>query len=75
MAVRVLDEGPGLGRQPSDQFFELFYRAPDAMRHVSGAGIGLFVCRELIMAMGGRVWASDHGSGAEFGFWLPELVE
>ncbi|MBA2719554.1 MAG: PAS domain-containing protein [Chloroflexi bacterium] len=75
VAVRVTDEGPGLGDQDPDQLFKVFYRAPEAVREKAGAGIGLFVCRELVHAMQGRIWASaapppaDHG--AEFGFWLP----
>lgn len=77
VAVRVLDEGPGLRDQVPDQLFDLFYRAPEAIRQTSGAGIGLFVCRELITAMGGRLWATDRrdAPGAEFGFWLPALAD
>ena len=71
-AVRVTDEGPGFGDQDPDQLFELFFRTPEAIRKKTGAGIGLFICRELVGAMGGRVWASQPPSGgAEFGFWLP----
>jgi two-component system sensor histidine kinase KdpD len=73
VAVRVIDEGPGLPDESSShQLFELFYRAPDAISSASGAGIGLFVCRTLVEAMGGRIWATNApGHGAEFGFWLP----
>lgn len=75
VAVRVIDEGPGLGDQDPDKLFEVFYRAPEAVREKSGAGIGLFVCRELVHAMHGRIWASaappPASHGAEFGFWLP----
>ena len=39
-----------------------------------GRGIGLFVCRQLVEGMGGRIWARPRdGKGAEFGFWLPAL--
>ena len=73
--VRVTDAGPGLGDQSPERLFDLFYRAPDAVGHAPGAGIGLFVCRELIQAMGGRIWAGaaspPNKGGAEFGFWLP----
>ena len=73
--VRVTDAGPGLGDQSPERLFDLFYRAPDAVGHAPGAGIGLFVCRELIQAMGGRIWAEAASpptkGGAEFGFWLP----
>jgi two-component system sensor histidine kinase KdpD len=71
--VRVLDEGIGIDSAEPDRLFELFYRAPVATRHAAGAGIGLFVCRELVAAMGGRIWAAGRdGGGAEFGFSLPE---
>ena len=77
VAVRVIDQGPGLGDQEPAQLFEAFYRAPTAIREKSGAGIGLFVSRELIHAMGGRIWATDAQPpaehGAEFGFWLPAV--
>jgi two-component system sensor histidine kinase KdpD len=74
VAVVVLDEGEGLPAESSEQLFELFYRAPEAARRASGAGIGLFVCRQLVEGMGGRIWARPRdGRGAEFGFWLPGL--
>lgn len=79
VAVRVIDAGPGLGDQAPDRLFDLFYRAPDAARQAPGAGIGLFVCRELVQAMGGRIWAAaappPAAGGAEFGFWLPAAAE
>jgi K+-sensing histidine kinase KdpD len=72
VTITVLDEGEGLPAPSSEQLFELFYRAPEAARRASGAGIGLFVCRQLVEAMGGRIWARPRdGRGAEFGFWLP----
>jgi two-component system sensor histidine kinase KdpD len=70
--VRVCDAGIGIDADEPDRLFDLFYRAPSATRLAAGAGIGLFVCRELVRAMGGRVWArSRSDSGAEFGFALP----
>ena len=78
-AVRVVDEGPGLPEGDPERLFELFYRSPEAVGHQPGAGIGLYVCRELIHAMNGRVWARPasglNGRGAEFGFWLPAAPE
>lgn len=41
-----------------------------------GAGIGLFVCRQLVAAMGGRMWARPLAEGgAEFGLTLPLYVD
>lgn len=69
--IRVLDEGPGLGTEDPEGLFRLFYRAETAIRRASGAGIGLYACRELVTAMGGRIWASTRPEGgAEFGFAL-----
>ena len=77
-SVRVSDAGPGLGQDAPERLFDLFYRAPEMIGRTPGAGIGLFVCRELVRAMGGRVWAgaaTSSGGGAEFGFWLPAASE
>lgn len=69
--IRVLDEGPGLGTEDPEGLFRLFYRAESAIRRASGAGIGLYACRELVTAMGGRIWAAPRPEGgAEFGFAL-----
>jgi signal transduction histidine kinase len=71
VVVRVLDRGRGFQSEESDDLFELFYRSPATAAQASGAGIGLFVCRRLITAMGGRIWARPRpGGGAEFGFAL-----
>jgi K+-sensing histidine kinase KdpD len=77
VAVRVVDQGPGLGSQAPEMLFEVFYRAPEAVRQAGGAGIGLYVCRALMEAMDGRVWAAPSPTppGAEFGFWLPGMSD
>jgi signal transduction histidine kinase len=72
VVVRVLDEGIGLPETDSARAFDLFYRSPNATRVAQGAGIGLFVCRQLVEAMGGRIWARPReGGGTEVGFGLP----
>lgn len=74
--VRVLDRGPGVDPAEADRLFELFYRSTRTSR-VAGSGIGLFVARRLVEAVGGTIWARprDDGQGAEFGFRLPPLRE
>ena len=51
MAVR--DSGPGLDLKSVDRFFEAF------STKVRGAGIALTVCRSIIEAHGGRMWAGE----------------
>jgi PAS domain S-box-containing protein len=76
IAVTVRDHGPGIANEDLPYVFDLFYRASSAVRSASGAGIGLFVCRQLVEAMGGQIWARrpDDG-GTEFGFTLPLYAE
>jgi K+-sensing histidine kinase KdpD len=76
VTVRVIDQGAGIaGDQQPERLFDLFFRAPGAALQAPGAGIGLFICRELIKALGGRIWAAPAPPpathGAEFGFWIP----
>jgi K+-sensing histidine kinase KdpD len=71
IAVRVLDEGPGIARGEVEQLFGLFYRSPATAATAAGAGIGLFVSRQLVDEMGGRMWARNRPEGgSEFGFSL-----
>ena len=52
--------------------FDLFYRSPRTAGRVAGAGIGLFVCRQLAAAMGGHVRAERaEGGGAAMIVTLP----
>jgi two-component system, OmpR family, sensor histidine kinase KdpD len=70
--VTVADSGPGFPAEEKDRLFELFYRSPSLARTASGAGIGLFVSRQLVRAMNGRMWAINRrDGGSEFGFELP----
>jgi two-component system sensor histidine kinase KdpD len=74
--IRVLDRGVGITQEEADQLFEPFYRARATSGRAAGLGIGLSVCKRLVTAQGGRVWAQPReGGGAEFGFALPILDE
>jgi PAS domain S-box-containing protein len=72
VTVRVLDDGAGIQSEHADHLFDLYYRAPGAADRAPGAGIGLFVCRHIVSALGGSIWARPRpDGGSEFGFELP----
>ncbi|HXG25777.1 MAG TPA: ATP-binding protein, partial [Candidatus Binatia bacterium] len=74
--IRVRDDGPGISEEDADRLFGLYYRSASQAAIAPGAGIGLFVCRELVAAMGGRIWARPlEGKGSEFGFTIPAYVD
>ncbi len=63
VTLRVLDRGRGIVESEAEQLFDLFYRSPSTAGSVAGAGIGLFVCRQLAIAMGGRIRAYNRPDG------------
>jgi PAS domain S-box-containing protein len=69
----VRDEGLGIPLGEQKRIFEKFYRLdPDHRRGIGGSGLGLYICRELVRSMNGRIWVdSDPGKGAAFTFELP----
>ena len=70
--IEVSDRGPGLPPGEHDRIFELFYRSPSNERRASGTGIGLFVVRQLVEAMGGTVTAEPvRPRGLRFVILLP----
>ncbi|MEA2578677.1 MAG: two-component system, OmpR family, phosphate regulon sensor histidine kinase PhoR [Chloroflexota bacterium] len=75
VTIRVEDDGPGISAAEAEKLFDLYFRS-EASAPAPGSGIGLFVCRQLVAAMGGRIWAKvSEAGGAEFGFSLPLWIE
>jgi len=70
---RVQDEGLGIPTSEQSRIFEKFYRLdPQLTRGVGGTGLGLYICRELVERMDGRIGVSSDGrSGSTFWFELP----
>jgi PAS domain S-box-containing protein len=70
--IAVRDEGVGIPRDEQERIFEKFYRLPSMTRAVGGTGLGLYICRELVRSMGGRIWVeSNEGIGSTFFVELP----
>jgi PAS domain S-box-containing protein len=72
--ISVADEGVGIPQSDQEQIFRKFYRGADAELRTGagGTGLGLFIARGLVTAMGGRIWVSSReGEGSRFSFELP----
>jgi signal transduction histidine kinase len=66
--VAVQDSGPGLKPENRDRLFDAFYTTKPG-----GLGMGLSICRSIIEAHGGRLWATTNlPQGAVFQFALPQ---
>ena len=71
IVVDVADRGPGVPAGEESHLFDKFYRVAGAAS-VAGVGLGLTICRGIITAHGGRIWAENRpGGGAVFHFTLP----
>jgi signal transduction histidine kinase len=70
---RVTDHGLGIPPAEQDRIFEKFFRLdPNLTRGVGGTGLGLYISRELVTRMNGRIWVdSDGKSGSSFFLELP----
>jgi two-component system sensor histidine kinase KdpD len=70
VAIEVIDHGPGLARGSEEKVFDKFYRGPHV--GVSGAGLGLPICRGITEAHGGTIRAEVRpGFGAVFRIVVP----
>ncbi len=77
VTVSVRDRGPGVPPQDLGRVFDKFYRADSSdAQAVYGYGLGLYVCWQLMVAQGGRIWAENHpDGGALFSIALPVWQE
>ena len=71
--LRVSDEGIGISERDQRNLFQKFFRVDAAMsRGIRGIGLGLYLVRGFVTAMGGRIWVeSEHGKGSTFVVELP----
>jgi signal transduction histidine kinase len=71
--VSVTDTGQGIPLREQERIFERFQRVDNSMaRRTQGAGLGLYICKAIVEAHGGRIWVkSELGQGSSFSFSLP----
>ena len=71
LVVSIEDHGPGISKDEVDKLFEKFYRGR-MLTTERGLGLGLALCRHIIKAHGGEIWAENRPEGgAVFRFTIP----
>ncbi|MDE2809267.1 MAG: response regulator [Gemmatimonadota bacterium] len=79
VAVSVVDEGTGISAERLPYLFRKFSRIADedGEREIGDSGLGLAICKGIVEAHGGRIWAESDGlgQGARFTFTLPVVEE
>lgn len=72
VTVYVADNGPGIPPEDRERVFEKFYVVADG-RGLSGLGLGLYICQQMVGLHGGRIWVESRaGGGSTFCFALPK---
>ena len=69
--ISFIDHGPGIPQDSLPFIFERFYRVRGE-KTVTGTGLGLYICKQIILAHRGKIWAeSTPGQGTTFFIELP----
>jgi signal transduction histidine kinase len=72
LVVSIEDHGCGIKEEYLESIFDRFFQAPDVRTSRKGVGLGLAICRGLVEAHGGRIWATSRPEeGSTFSFTLP----
>lgn len=74
VVTHVKDQGFGIAEKDQKKLFTRFYRVEEQVaKGIPGTGLGLFIVKQLIEKMGGRIWfTSKQGVGTTFSFSLPQ---
>jgi two-component system OmpR family sensor kinase len=65
--LSVSDAGPGIAHDQRERVFDRFSREDKARTRAGGAGLGLAICREIVLAHGGRIWVEERAAFSERG--------
>jgi signal transduction histidine kinase len=71
LVVKVKDFGIGVPKEEQLNIFERFYRSKDNSIHISGFGLGLYICRDIMKRHHGKIWIESEEKGSGFYFSLP----
>ena len=72
LIVEVQDKGRGIAKEEQQWIFQPYHRQINDREHLSGLGLGLALCKDLVELQGGRIWVESRvGKGSTFGFSIP----
>jgi two-component system phosphate regulon sensor histidine kinase PhoR len=76
ITISVVDTGAGIPPEQQDLVFDRFYQVDQSStRKAGGTGLGLYLCRRLSEALGGRIWLErSDATGSTFSLWVPAAV-
>jgi signal transduction histidine kinase len=70
---KITDEGPGVLEDEKNLIFNKYYRSKSVRKHMDGVGLGLYISRRIIQAMGGSITVSNNADkGCSFSITLPK---
>lgn len=73
--ILVSDEGPGIPEELQGTIFEPFVQTPDGKRVPKSSGLGLSICRDIVLQHGGQIGVKNNdGAGTTFSIWLPKHI-
>jgi signal transduction histidine kinase len=70
LIIKVRDYGIGIPGDEVSEIFERFYRTKDSSVHISGLGLGLYICRDILGSHNGKIWVEREEKGSSFYFSL-----
>ena len=75
VVIRVADTGMGIPAEDIPHLFQKFYRTDNsATREIGGTGLGLYICKQIVEMMGGKIWVeSTPGAGSTFFVEIPRV--
>jgi len=71
LIIKVKDFGVGIAKEEQSKIFDRFYRTKGMSVLISGFGLGLYICKDIITRHNGEIWVASEGNGSAFYFSLP----
>lgn len=74
VVVNIDDAGKGIHAEELENIFERFWQSKKTNADFNSTGLGLYLCRQIVEAHGGKIWAeSELGKGTKITFEIPEI--